>query len=247
MMGCAFLMKQPGLLFAFFGLALLLWLDWQKRPANWRPTIRRAAIYLTGVTMPYLGICLLLWWFGFFDRFWYWTVTSVRHYGSALTFGEGFRTLACYFAHLSRGYLSLWALAGIGMVLLLFHRRPGCGKLFILGLLAVSIMATSAGFYFREHYFVLMVPVLSLLIATGVDFGRRFLRGSGWRGCEVGPFLVFGLIGIWVAWDAQFFIFLSPGRRAGACIMGIPFHSQRSLAVYSGANQRGRPGGRNRF
>jgi hypothetical protein len=41
-----------------------------------------------------------------------------------------------------------------------------------------SALAISVGFYFREHYFILLLPVLSLLIAVAVSRSLQLLRGD---------------------------------------------------------------------
>jgi hypothetical protein len=45
-----------------------------------------------------------------------------------------------------------------------------CPRFFLIGLLFCSIAATSVGFYFRGHYFILLLPALALL--TGVAVSR---------------------------------------------------------------------------
>jgi hypothetical protein len=60
-------------------------------------------------------------------------------------------------------YWATWLLAGAGLVLLFRQWRS---SVFLIGLFAVSFLAVCPGFYFREHYFILLLPAVSLCVAA---------------------------------------------------------------------------------
>jgi hypothetical protein len=64
---------------------------------------------------------------------------------------------------------ALWILAGIGVVAGVWNKSTRRGTVFILAFLAFSILALSAGFYFREHYFIFILPAVSLLVCTAIS------------------------------------------------------------------------------
>ncbi len=50
---------------------------------------------------------------------------------------------------------------------------------FCIGLVACSLVATSAGLYWREHYFIQMLPAVAILAAALVSLARRRLATAG--------------------------------------------------------------------
>jgi len=64
---------------------------------------------------------------------------------------------------------ALWMLAGIGAVAGLWNERMRASTLFILGFLVVSVLALCPGFYFRHHYFIFVLPAVSLLVGLATS------------------------------------------------------------------------------
>ena len=81
-------------------------------------------------------------------------------------------------------------LAGLGIVGGLWNKRSRGGAVFLLGLLFSSALALSAGFYFREHYFIFILPAVSLLCGLAISTLSDFVAS---RSRLVGfiPVLVF--------------------------------------------------------
>ena len=189
--GVAFLMKQPGMFFSLFGAILIVWFEIKlyrelveerkmgtRRPRfNWERCFKRLMIYISGVILPLALTCFLLWWAGVFQRFWFWTFTCVRSYGSAVSGPQGFHYLLEHFQ--SGADVVLWILAGVGLVILLFDRKPGDRKLIILTLLTISLVSVCPGLYFRGHYFVLALPAVSLLVGYATTFFLKLINQAG--------------------------------------------------------------------
>jgi hypothetical protein len=51
-----------------------------------------------------------------------------------------------------------------------------CARFFLMALLFCSVASASVGLYFREHYFILVLPVLALLTGVAVSRGLYLLR-----------------------------------------------------------------------
>lgn len=189
--GLAFLMKQPGMFFSIFGAVLIVWFEIKlyrelvetrklgsKRPQfNWERCFQRLATYSLGAILPLGLTCILLWWAGVFQHFWFWTFTYVQSYGSTISGPEGFQYLLMHFQ--SGADVVLWVLAGIGLVILLFDRMPGDRKVIILTLLVVSLVSVCPGLYFRGHYFVLALPAVSLLVGYAATFLLKLITKAG--------------------------------------------------------------------
>jgi len=63
----------------------------------------------------------------------------------------------------------LWMLAGLGLIAGLYGHLTRASTGFLLGLLAFSALALSPGFYFRYHYFILVLPAVSLLVGVAIS------------------------------------------------------------------------------
>jgi hypothetical protein len=151
--GMAFLLKQHGILFGVFAAGYLVARrQWKKLP-----------VFLAGAATPFALTCLWLWRAGVFDRFWFWTFTYASHYGGENSLRDGAAALAETFGPILWQSAALWALAAVGLALLLFTRQ-----FFVPALLLVSFAAVCPGLYFRPHYFVLILPAIALLAGSRV-------------------------------------------------------------------------------
>jgi hypothetical protein len=189
--GLAFLMKQPGMFFCLFGAVLIVWFEIKlfqelvqarqlrtKKPQfNWERCFKRLGTYSLGVILPFGLTCFLLWRAGVFQHFWFWIFTYVQSYGSAVSGPQGFNYLLQHFE--SGADVLLWILGGVGLIILLFDRKPGDRKLIILTLLAVSLIAVCPGLYFRGHYFVLALPAIALLVGYVLTFLLKLIVQAG--------------------------------------------------------------------
>jgi hypothetical protein len=80
--------------------------------------------------------------------------------GLSLSIGEG---------------LLLWVVGLAGVLLLPFQRRTRARAVFLLGFLLFSLLAVCPDLIFRTHYFILMLPAVSLLVGAAVFVVRRRL------------------------------------------------------------------------
>jgi len=175
--GLSFLCKQPGIFFAMFGGALLL-RDVAQAPASERARrLRHLGIFCAGVAIPFLATCLWMWRAGTFHRFWFWTMVYAPFHAGNLNEEAVWWQLN----EVSRRAAALewWGLAAAaGLVCLMLDKMQREAKFVIVCLLGFSLMALLASFYFFRHYFIVLLPVTSLLVAVAV---RATARGAGWK------------------------------------------------------------------
>lgn len=176
MLGSAFTIKQHAALFPIFGGCYLLYTLVRSRSVPTGHIARMAAGYSLGVILPFALTCAALYWTGVFDRFWFWTFVYARQYVSEVPLSAAPRMLLDVSRTLLDSWLGLWLLAGIGMTALLFDRRLRTRASFTGGLLVFSFLTVCPGFYFREHYLVQMLPVVSLLIGLGIYWMTQGVR-----------------------------------------------------------------------
>lgn len=173
--GLALLMKQPGLFFAIFGGLYLIYLG-IRQPLRPLRLIRNALVYIAGVVLPFAATCAYLQVAGTFDKFWFWTVTYARDYGSAVPLSVGIYAFAHNWLRVVDTLWLLWISAFIGLIALIAVRSFRRALWLICSFGCFSILALSAGLYFRPHYFVLVLPFISLLIAAAIAAGEPARR-----------------------------------------------------------------------
>lgn len=165
--GLAVLMKQPGIFFAVFAVIYLITKGIRSgvRPKEW---ILRTMAFGVGVILPLLMTCLYLICTGMFRQFWFWTIDYAQQYGTLVRLGDVSPFLLGRVSEVIGANWPIWSLGGVGAVTGIWNQRLRAGTLFFLGLLFFSALAVCPGFYFRHHYFVLVLPVVALLAGTGI-------------------------------------------------------------------------------
>ncbi len=163
--GIAFLMKQQAAALMMFGLLFVLW---RSRAKGWRTAAGRGAVFSLGAAIPYALLCLYLAATGVFDNFWFWTVTYARAYVSVVPLSAAVPILLEYGAEAVGWNAPIWVAAFAGGVVFFLRGRDDDSKAFLAGLTVFSFVAVCPGFFFREHYFIVMLPAVGLLAGAGV-------------------------------------------------------------------------------
>ena len=228
--GLAFLMKQPGILFGIFGGLYLCMREWpgaDERPAF----IRKLAVYSAGAIVPYALTCLILWRAGVFAKFWFWTVSYARAYGTEQAPFKGLQQLANRIELQKEHIPFLFFLAVLGMAAFLWNRKMRPHALFVIGFLGFSFSSISVGLYFRGHYFIMLYPVLGLLIGVGASALADLLRRLRLRAAIVALLFSFAFANALYA-ERHIYFFDSP-RQACRDVYGPnPFPESLKIAEY---------------
>jgi hypothetical protein len=206
--GLAVVMKQQAVPLVAFGGFFLLLRDCRNR-LTWTRILSRAAAFLLGAIFPILVTCLLLWQAGVFGTFRFWTINYAREYVTRLSISQGLTAFRALFPYVLESNWSFWLLALPGLAFGLWNRNARWKALtFCCPLLFFSALAVCPGFYFRPHYFIQILPAISLLAGAAaalVPFGSRS-RSMRWVGWFV--FAAAAVVPIWQQQD--FFFRLSP-------------------------------------
>ena len=197
--GVAILMKQHGAFFAIFGSLYLGWNCWSRQRGEWLAMLRKFAICFLGSAVPLGLTALALWYAGVFGKFWFWTVTYAREYVLEASLSEGVAAFTSTFPRVVGPNLLLWILACAGLVILWWKKADRVSAAFVSAFLVFSFLAVCPGLWFREHYFVLMLPAVALLAGAAVSSSPRI----GW--------LVYGAVLIFsIAQQSDFLFRVSP-------------------------------------
>ncbi len=161
-MGLAFLMKQPGAIFILFGAQELVCSGWKDREE--RKKLRaRLGVYGAGAVIPYLLTCAVLYRAGVFAKFCFWTVSYARQYATSTEVMQGLKYLREIVPDLFFGAPVVWCFAAAGLFALVSERGKSAALSFEVSLLGWSFVGASAGLYYRNHYFIVMLPAVCLL------------------------------------------------------------------------------------
>jgi hypothetical protein len=172
LLGLAFLMKQPGIFFAIFAGLYLLRREWT-RPFQAKNLLTRSGLFALGLLIPYGITCLTLWRAGVFRKFWFWTFSYARHYG--IGFVDGLHELRQEFPSVVDPSVLVWLIAVVGLTAFWWCAKARRNALFCLGFLAFSFLAVCPGFVFTLHYFILLLPAVSLLVSVAVSSATSVL------------------------------------------------------------------------
>lgn len=181
LLGLGFLAKQPGAFLLLFGGLYLVKSEWG-RPLQLRTLATRAGAFGLGAIAPLGVTCLVLYRAGVFGKFWFWTFSYASAYGAILSAAGGMERLSITFPHLFILTIGIWVLAAVGLCTVIWSRKLRPHAVFSVGFLVFSFAAVSAGWYYRPHYFVLMLPAVAMLAGVGVSaMGEKLGHVPGQR------------------------------------------------------------------
>lgn len=213
--GFSFLCKQPGLFFGLFALALLARDGWVAGKWQGRRCVSNILLFTLGLVTPLALTCLIMWRAGTFGRFWFWTVVFPQVHTGMVSVGAMWHRLAQALQHGGGGVpqpflapagltvhptqvppyrfeFGLFLTGFAGWLWLLFQKGQAERKFIFSGFLIASVLALIVGRNFFRHYFVFMLPALSLLLGLVVPaWAERLARTRFplWRLLPAGLFL----------------------------------------------------------
>jgi Dolichyl-phosphate-mannose-protein mannosyltransferase len=230
-LGVAFLMKQPGLFFVFFAAFYLACSEWM-RGLDWRRFSTHMLVLLSGAVLPFALTCLFM--AGIFSRFWFWTFSYASEYGNIVSFSQGFQIFVESASHVVSPAFLIWIIAAMGVVAVFWGRRARVETIFILGFLIFSFAAVCPGYYFRQHYFVLLLPAVALLCGLAVSRATALIRESSDKpSLRLLPMLLFvAALGISVLHDAEFFFLADPVAECHNLYGNNPFPEAPRIAEF---------------
>jgi hypothetical protein len=178
MMGLSLLMKQQAAFFILFGATLIIAFSLAEKPPKIKYIFYQIAFYASGVLVPYLITIATLKFVGAFDNFWFWTVDYASKYASSISLKEGMDLLAYTFKPMWDDFSLVWVLFFAGTILTAFTNLSIRQKLFAWTFALFAFLSVCPGLYFRQHYFVPLLPAVSLLAAISIYYLNSFIARS---------------------------------------------------------------------
>jgi Dolichyl-phosphate-mannose-protein mannosyltransferase len=234
LVGLALIMKQQGIVFVAFAALYLFWSEWRHRDAARRVVAARGAAFVLGATLPVVLVGIAVYAAGVFDTFWFWTFSYAREYATQAGIQNGFDVVLRRTVQAIGPSAALWVLAATGLVCLWVERAKRDAATFATGLLVFSFIGVCPGLVFRGHYFILMLPAVSLLAGVAVSCARRSTtqrpHGAARR---VLPILIFLALFSYVVFRQRDFLFDLDPRMVSRVTYGAnPFPEALEIARY---------------
>ncbi len=172
LLGLGIIVKQQGSVFAAAGLLYIFCNHiFFIKPRSLRIAASSGAWYLAGILTPLILTAAALLKMGVFDKFWFWTFQYAAYYASAVQFTFPFFKNS--FLQITSASWPLWVIAGMGILPILAF-KDGLSGITVLLLTIFSAFGVSIGNYYREHYFILVLPAIALLFGIAViNVGRN--------------------------------------------------------------------------
>lgn len=232
--GLAITMKQHAAILVCFALLYYLFDDWKQRGLRGKTRLVGSALFLLGTLIPYALIVFWMMRVGVFETFWFWTVQYASAYATAPTLGQGMRAFAVQLFTVAYGQPLLWLLAAVGAVCLARGTVRPADRAFLWGYLLFSLLAICPGLAFRDHYFVMLLPGVAILIGAAIQAtGRTSHSGGALTARSLLPLLLFGVaIGVGFIHERHFFFSFSPREVSRASYGKNPFPEALEIAHY---------------
>jgi hypothetical protein len=255
-------MKQPGFFFIVFGAVYMVVQYFQGSGWARKTAAFRIGVFMIGGVLPLVITVGYLYASGVFNRFWFWTVEYGLKYGSQVPLSKVTHVFMSSFYGVVDGFFLLWIFSALGLVSLFLGLRtpenpstsslpeggegrgslPRDKRLFVLLFAFFSFLTVCPGFYFRNHYFITLLPAVSLLV--GIFFnslyfaGARYVKASSSAPFKplalkigvVGVFMLGLMIGIWH--QSEYFFKADPAALSRKYWGANPFPESIEIAKF---------------
>jgi len=166
--GLAFIIKQHGIMFAIFGALYLLYSGLRQRPIQWLKVIISEIIFNAMVFLPFVIVCLFYWFNGTFDKFWFWTFTYAREYAVVVSLDDAWKLFVHQAKMMFYEGFPIWFLSAFGFFAVVVMKRYRQLAVLAAGFFVFSFLAVCPGLYFRNHYFIFLLPAAAILAGVSI-------------------------------------------------------------------------------
>jgi hypothetical protein len=235
LLGLAFVCKQPGLVFVGFGALFLMAVEWQTQK-GWLGSVRRIAVYGIGALLPFAITCAILFAAGVLSKMWFWAFSYGAQYASVVTLPEGWQQFSTMAFSVVESAPFVWILGALGLAALAWDSRSWRHVVFSIGFLVFSWAGVCTGFYFRQHYFILVLPAVCVLVGIAVSVAHReLLQHVGSAPAIAIPLLVLlAAMVVSVAGQREMFFTLDPLAATRHIYGNNPFPEAKVISSYIG-------------
>ena len=161
--GCAFLIKTHGMfLIAWGGLILIFdFLVDKKKP--FKDLIIQCLIYGCGVLLFVAISFFVIYCKGSFNDMLYWTFYIAKNYVGKMPLSQGITYFKYNLDAITQNYMFFWIHSALAVFICFFKSIDVKKKVFGISLLFFSFITIVPGYFFYGHYWIQMIPGLSVV------------------------------------------------------------------------------------
>lgn len=186
LLGLGFVMKQHGIAFVALAVLYILYDSLRRRPVQWRELIIRSFSLAGGVLTVVAVLCIIMIWTGVFRSFLFWTIDYASRYVSQKPINQAWPIFKYFFMPILSSAPLLWILVGMGFFALLAKNIHVHHRVFLIMFAIFSFLSICPGFYFRPHYFILLLPCTALFIGLAISAFADYLSRLFSRNIQYG-------------------------------------------------------------
>lgn len=167
-LGTAFMVKTSGMFMVLWG-GIILIINWLfEKEKKIIDVVKTVSIYSSGVFFVIGVLFLIIYLKGAFSDMIFWTYEIPKNYVSKVPFEEGKKYFEYTKDAILQNYKFLWYHGIFAVFLIVIKSIDFKTKLFAITLAFFSSMMIVPGFYFYGHYWIQLIPGLSIL--AGLTF-----------------------------------------------------------------------------
>ena len=236
--GLALLVKQHGVFFGIFALTYLILRSFGGRHLKQENSLRNIFLFVACMVIPFILVCTYLYYSGVFDKFIFWTFTYATKYVTQVPLEDAWMNFFSSFHPIIKSTLLLWLLSIFGLLSLVVDPQLKDHRLFVISFFAFSFLSVCPGLIFRLHYFVLLLPAVSLMMGLGAESLFKLFAKSKFHAFRIGVPTLTAIIAIFSSFFSHKDVLfdLAPATVARIVFGGNPF--PESLAVAEFIKQR---------
>ncbi|MCC6371317.1 MAG: glycosyltransferase family 39 protein [Bacteroidia bacterium] len=178
--GCAFMTKTSGMFLALWGGIVTItdfYFTKEKRP--FKELLIKGLIYSAGVLFVIGFMFSLILLKGSFNEMLFWTLEIPQKYVNKIQWEQGKTYLDYMYKAITADYKFFWAHAFFALIFIFFKNIKGTTRVAMLTLLGFSCITIFPGYYFYGHYWIQILPGLSILagfmfFAINTTLSNRF-------------------------------------------------------------------------
>jgi 4-amino-4-deoxy-L-arabinose transferase-like glycosyltransferase len=165
------ILEQPAIFFYLFGVIFIFLHLFINQKRNIKESIAKFFIFTLAGIIPFIGLIISMKIIGVFDKFWFWTITYAADYINQVSIKDAISIFIENTYKVIGGYFLIWIIAIIGLLLIIFYKKfIKINKALIILFFVLSFCSIVPGLYFRSHYYIMFLPVISILFGIVIDY-----------------------------------------------------------------------------
>ncbi|HNW98761.1 MAG TPA: glycosyltransferase family 39 protein [Bacteroidales bacterium] len=234
------IMKQQGILFCVFGALIMLINFYIQRKDAILINVKRFLIFALGGIIPVVLTFIVLKMYGVFDKFWFWTIVYAQSYETAVKFNDAMILFNYSFFPLAGDFYFIWIISGLGLITMFFHPllKKNFKLTFIILFLIFSCLSVCPGFYYRQHYFITVLPAISILFGIFISYLYELsLKDKKYNALKIVSFILFVLpFIVGISSQKNYLFKMKPNAICDSIYGSNPFTQSLTIAKYIKAN-----------